>query len=77
VSGIHTVTEFEGVRPVYGVVRAALATRGADGSPLLYCLSHFGRVCAIHGVFRRNPSGGGPRKDGTRDALRLRGSLGL
>jgi len=62
---------------VYDVVRAALAARGADGPPQLYCLSHFWRVCAIRGAFRRNPRGGGPRKGGTRGALRLRGSLGL
>ena len=55
----------------------ARAARAADGTPRLSCLSHWGRVCVIRGAFHRNPRVAGPRKDGTRDALRQRGSLGL
>ena len=77
VPGILAIAEFGGVGPVYGVFRAARAACGADAAPWLHFMSHFGLVCAIRGAFRRNPRGGGPREDGTRGALRLRGSLGL
>jgi hypothetical protein len=77
VPGILAITEFEGVRPVYGVSRAVRDARCADATPHIHFLSHFGRVCAIRGAFRRNPRVAWPRKDGTRDALRQHGSLGL
>jgi hypothetical protein len=69
VPGIFTITEYGGVRPVYGGVRASRTAHGTDAGPQLHCLSRFGRVYAIRGAFRRNSMGGGPRKDGTRDAL--------
>ena len=62
VSRILTITESRGVRPVHGVVRAARAARGADAGPQLFCLSNFGRVCAIRGALCEITGGAGPAK---------------
>jgi hypothetical protein len=66
-----------GVRPLYGVFRVARDTRGADPGPRIDSLSSDWRVRPIRVAFHRNPRGAVLRKDGTRDALRQRGSLGL
>jgi len=62
---------------MHGVFQAPRDTRGEDPGPRTDSLSSYWRLRPIRVAFRRKPRGAWLRKDGTRDALRLRGSLGL